>query len=348
MTPQVTGIATAFPESVGQHDVADLAVRLWPELAGSRYLGVFDNAGIERRHLVEPLEWYAAPHPFAERQARTCEVAVELAVAAADEALGRSATAPTDIDALVYVSTTTLRAPNLDVDLVPRLGLRGDVRRVPVFGFASLGGGAGLALAADLVRAGHRSVLLVASEVNSLTFVPDAPTTEALVTLALFSDAAAAVVVRAADVPGGGEPLVRLVGHHSTLVPDSLDVMGFDATEVGLQWRLAPTVPEVARRHTRPSVEAALASVGWTLDDLDYTLLHPGGVKVLDAAAEALGLAPEALRWSRRSLAEHGNLSSVSLLSVLRTFLDDEPPPGRGLCTSMGPGFGYEHVLFER
>lgn len=348
MHPEVTGIATAFPDAHPQGDVADLAVRIWPELAGSRYLGVFANAGIERRHLVEPLAWYEHPHPFAEREARTCAVAVDLGERAAVAALGQAGVEPGEVDALVYVSTTTLRAPNLDVDLVPRLGLRWDVRRIPVFGFASLGGGAGLGLAADLVRAGHRTVLLVASEVNSLTFVPDAPTPEALVTLALFSDAAAGVVVQAADRPDGSEPLVRLVGHHSTLVPDSLDVMGFDATEVGLQWRLAPTVPEVARRHTRSSVEAALGSVGWTLDDLDHTLLHPGGVKVLDAAAEALGLAPDALRWSRRSLAEHGNLSSVSLLSVLRTFLDDDPPAGRGLCTSMGPGFGYEHVLFER
>src|SRR5690606_10870754 len=115
---------------------------------------------------------------------------------------------------------------------------------------ASLGGAAGLALAADLVRAGYGNVLLVAAEANTMTFVPGDDSVGALVSMALFSDGAAAVVVSAEPAPPataasssgavvvpGDEP-IRMVGAHSTLVPDSLDVMGFDPTDDGFRWRL--------------------------------------------------------------------------------------------------------------
>jgi alkylresorcinol/alkylpyrone synthase len=337
----VAAVASALPEPVAQEAVAALAAELWPELAGTRYLQVFDNAGIDWRRLVRPPAWYATPRPFAERQVLAHDICLELSVAAGQAVLASAEVRPRDVDALVFVSTTVLRAPNLDVDLVGRLGLPRDVRRLPLFGFASLGGAAGLALAADLVRAGYRTVLLVAGEVNSLTFVPGEPTPEAVVTLALFSDGAASAVVRAGDDPFG------LVGEHTTLVPDSLDVMGFDPTETGLRWRLSSTVPDVARRETPHGVEEALASVGWGLGDLEHFLFHPGGVKVLDACAEALGIPGEHFARSREILARYGNLSSVTVLALLEHFLAEGPPPGRGLLTAMGPGFGYEHVLFE-
>ena len=343
--PRVTGVASALPTRVPQSEIRDVAAALFPSLAEPRYLAMFDNAAIEYRHLVEPVERYASPRPLGERQRDANRHGRALAADAARAALTRAGVAAAEVDALVFVSTTTLRAPNLDVDLVHDLGLPVDVRRVPVFGFASLGGAAGLALAADLVRAGHRQVLLVAVEVNSLHFVPDEPSPEALVTLALFSDGAAAVLVSDAAAAPGAE--MQLVGRHTTLVPDSLRVMGFDPTDAGLRWRLAPDVPQVATAHTRASVEAALATRGWSLGDLEHVLLHPGGAKVLDACEAVLELPTSALVPSRRVLAEHGNVSGVTLLLVLEEFLAGGPGPGRGLATAMGPGFAYEHVLFE-
>lgn len=343
--PVVAGVASALPPAVPQTAVRDFAASLFPSVAEPRYLAMFDNAAIDRRHLVDPIERYGELRPFGEREQEANRHGVALGAAAARAALDRADVRAGDVDALVFVSTTSLRAPNLDVDLVPALGLRADVRRVPLFGFASLGGAAGLALAADLVRAGHGTVLLVAVEVNSLMFVPDEPSPQSLVTLALFSDGAAAVVVRAGAPDEASAP--RLVGRHTTLVPDSLRVMGFDATDHGLRWRLAPDVPEVALANTRVSAEAAVASVGWSLGELGHVLLHPGGAKVLDACQEVLGLDDGALISSRRTLAEHGNVSSATLLLVLEDFLATGPRPGRGLATAMGPGFAYEHVLFE-
>jgi alkylresorcinol/alkylpyrone synthase len=326
--------------------VATLATTLHPSIDASRSLELFRRAGIEQRHLARPLEWYAERQPPGVRFRIACDLALEHGAFAARQAMARADVRPSDVDALVFVSTTVLRSPNLDVSLASTLGLRSDVRRVPVFGLASLGGATGVGLAADLTRAGDACVLVIACEMNSLTFVPGEDSMESLVTMALFSDGAAAAVVRG-GAEGASQGGLALVARHSTLVPDTLDVMGFDATDEGLHWRLAPDVPEVALAWTRPSVTDALAAVGWGLDDIEHPLVHPGGARVLEAVEEALGWEPGRLTWSRGVMRHHGNLSSVTILLVLEEFLASTPERGRGLLTAMGPGFAYEHVLFE-
>lgn len=348
MVVTLASVCSALAPDVPQHGVAALAVDLYPELPPDRVRSLFANAGIERRHLARPLDWYAADHGLGERFDTACAEALELGTRAARAALEAAGVNPRSVDSVVVVTTTAVRSPALDASLVPALGLRADVRRVPLFGLASLGGAAAMALAADLVAAGDSCVLVVATELNSLMFAPRAepPSMQSVVTMALFSDGAAAAVVRSGRAEEHGCRL-QLVGRHSTLVPDSLGVMGFDMTDTGLRWRLAPDVPEVARARVAESVACALAEQGWGLGDVDHVLVHPGGAKVLGAVEEALGLPEGALGWSRRAMREHGNISSVTVLVVLEAFLASGPSPGRGLLTAMGPGFGFEHVLFE-
>jgi alkylresorcinol/alkylpyrone synthase len=346
-TPELLAVAASLPPAVAQDEIAALAASLFPGLAGSRAMEVFDHAGIDRRHLARPLDWYADRQPPGVRFRIACDLALEHGSFAARQAMARANVAADDIDSLVFVSTTAVRSPNLDVSLASALGLRRDLRRVPVFGMASLGGASGLGLAADLVRAGDQTVLVIASEMNSLTFVPGDGSMESLVTMALFSDGAAAALVRAAGAPDRSDEQVSLVGRHTTLVPDTFDVMGFDVTDDGLQWRLAPDVPDVALAWTRASVEDALSTCGWSIADIEHALVHPGGAKVLDAVERALGWEADRFRWSREVMRDHGNVSSVTVLLVLERFLASAPVPGRGLLTAMGPGFAFEHVLFE-
>ena len=342
----MAGVASALPPPVPQADVAAMAERLHPDLADSRLRAMFANAGIDTRHLALPLDDYAEPRSLGDRSTLALRLGVDLSGRAAEAALRQAQVAPAEVDTLVFVSSTVLRSPEAGTDLVGGLGLPPTVRRVPLVGMASLGGAAGVGLAADLVRAGSGPVLVVACEMNSLTSTAGDLTPEAVAILTLFSDGAAAVVV-APDASRHAGVRLEVVGYHSTLVPDSLDVMGFAMGDDGLRWHLSSGVPEVAAATARPAVEAAVASVGWSLGDLRHVLLHPGGAKVLDAVIDALGLPPDALRWSRRRLAAHGNLSSVTLLTVLEDFLGDDPGPGRGIATAMGPGFGYESLLVE-
>jgi alkylresorcinol/alkylpyrone synthase len=192
-------------------------------------------------------------------------------------------------------------------------------------------------------------------EMNTLMFTPGDDSPEALVTLALFSDGAAAVVLTAEpappdspdspEAPGAGS--LRVVASVADLVPDSLGVMGFDVDDNGLRWRLAANVPDVALANTARSVDAALATAGWQRNDVDHLVLHPGGVKVVAACAEALGVGMEPMAASLGVLRDVGNMSGVTVLMVLQRHLAAGPPPGRALLTAMGPGFGFEHVLLE-
>lgn len=344
----IGSVVGALCPPVAQSDVADLAVAMVPSLASSRYLSMFATAGITTRSLAMEPSWYASLPSLAQRSAVAVKVGSDLATTAATAALADAGVAPADVDAVVVASTTVVRSPGLDATLVATLGLRHDVRRVPVGSMASLGGAAALAVGADLVAAGHRCVLVVVVEVNSTAFTPTGDGAETVLTMALFSDGAAAAVLTAPDPAGGGDGgSVAVVGSASHLVPDSGWVMGFDVDDHGLRWRLAPQVPEVALAHTGASVDAALATVGWTRGDINHVLLHPGGLKVLAACAEALGLDDRALEVSRAVLADTGNVSGVTVLLVLERHLAGPAPAGRALLTAMGPGFGFEHVMLE-
>jgi alkylresorcinol/alkylpyrone synthase len=336
---EVLSVSSALAPAVPQGDVAAAVERRFPD-APPRHLAMFANAGITTRRLVREPQWYVAPDTLAERAGLAVVEGTRLATEAAAAALGSAGRVPTDVDAVVVATSTVVRSPGLDVAVAEALGLRSDVRRVPLGSMASLGGANALAVGADLVAAGHRCVLVVVVEVNSLTYVPGDGAPGELATLALFSDGAAAAVLGAPGVGG----LLGVVGSHAEVVPDTLGVMGFDLGDDGLRWRLAPDVPDVAARHVRASVDAAAAAVGWDLASVDHLLVHPGGVRVLDAVVGALGVDPVRLAPSLAVLDECGNLSGPTVLVVLERHLAAGPPPGRALLVAMGPGFGFEHV----
>lgn len=345
--PTVAAVASSLPAAVAQADVEAFTRTMHPEIDPERVRQVFANSGIERRHLVEPIDWYADPKPLGERSARSAELASRHGLAAASAALDAAGVEPADVHTVVFVSTTVVRSPSLDVALVSGLGLRPDTRRVPLFGMASLGGAAGLGLAADLTAPGGGCVLVVCAEMNSLTFMPaQARGMESVVSMALFSDGAAAALLCPGEHPAAGPDRPRIVARHSTLVPDSVAVMGFDVTDVGLRWHLSPDVPAVAAEWTGKSVADAVGRVGWSTDSLDHVLLHPGGSRVLDAVEQALALDPGTLRQSREVMREHGNISGATVLLVLEQFLRTGAF-GRTLLTAMGPGFGFEHILLD-
>src|SRR4029078_12936130 len=116
----------------------------------------------------------------------------------------------------------------------------------------------------------------------------------------------------------------------------------------GLQLVLSPELPTLIERHLADDVNNFLASRGLTQDDIGAWVAHPGGPKVIDAIAKSLGLPPEALELTWRSLGEIGNLSSASVLHILRDTIEKRPPSGRpGLMLGMGPGFCAELVLLR-
>src|SRR5215218_10563833 len=290
--PRILSVATAVPpHRVEQWEIKELARRLF---AGKfrdleRLLPVFDNAQIETRHFCQPLKWYGREWSFPERNALYVEQALELSEKAARRCMDRAGVKPCDVGALFFVSTTGLSTPSLDAKLLFRRGLSPNLRRIPIWGLGCAGGAAGLARAADHARANPEElVLVVAVELCSLTFQAGDASKSNLVAASLFADGAAAVLL------GTGAEGPEVLGSHSTTWPNTEDVMGWDLIETGLKVRFAKSVPQIVRTRTRATVEEACKTHDLAPEDIQH-LVHPGGVKVLEAYEEALRLKPGSL-----------------------------------------------------
>ncbi|MFC4427421.1 type III polyketide synthase [Deinococcus navajonensis] len=345
--PVVRALVTGTPaHHTRQADIQAAAQALFPRMAARPgLLTVFENAQIESRSLARPLEWYLSERGFGEKNQVFLEEARALIARLGREALAQAALAPQDVDAVIVVNTSGLSTPSLDAYLIETLGLNRHAARLPLWGLGCAGGAAGLARAADLVRAGFRRVLYVAVELCSLTLVKGDESKSNFVGTALFSDGGAALVVTAPDVPGP-DPLLQLHGGYSTLIEDSADIMGWDVVDSGLKVRFSRDIPALVRGMMQENVAEALTTHGWARDDVQTFVVHPGGVKVLSAYEEALSLPDGALNTSRCVLRQYGNMSSVTVLFVLAQTLRGKPV-GRGLLSAMGPGFSAEHVLIE-
>jgi alkylresorcinol/alkylpyrone synthase len=271
---RLLGLGTAVPEYVARQEDAKalLASLLSDSRAGddpgadwSRLLPVFDHGGIETRRLCMPLDWYAADHSFGERNDRYLEHAVALSAEAASRALDRAGLSPRDVDHIVFVSSTGIATPSLDVSIANRLGFRSEVRRTPVWGLGCAGGAAGLARARDFAVASPGSrVLLVAVELCSLAFQRRERSKRNLVAASLFADGAAAAVL-AADRPaahsgpsGERAAALEIEASGSTLWPGTLDVMGWEIDGEGLHVVFSRDIFSIVRGWVWESVDRFL------------------------------------------------------------------------------------------
>ncbi|NEB77619.1 type III polyketide synthase [Streptomyces sp. SID14478] len=306
------------------------------------------NAGVGTRNLGLRLEDYPALDGFTGSNQAWLECAIELGEQAVKGALDSAGIAPDEVDVVFSTSVTGLTVPSLEARLAQRVGFREDVKRVPLFGLGCAAGAAGIARLHDYLRAFPRQVgVLLAVELCSLTVQREDRSMAGLVAASLFGDGAAAVVAvgaqHALDASGP-----EVMSTRSRLYPDSTDVMGWRIGGDGFRIVLSPEVPQVAERELPKDVVGFLADHGLVPAEVERWVCHPGGPKVIEAVERAFTLPPEALAHTRESLRAYGNMSSVSVLDVLRRTLSSPPPAGAvGLMTAMGPGFSSELVLLK-
>jgi alkylresorcinol/alkylpyrone synthase len=341
--PLLSALATAVPRyRLDQRAVIARVRALFDGVNGlERLLGVFANSGISTRYSCLPLDWYDQPHGWRERNRVYIDNALELLATTTDRVLARARLAPTAIDAVVVVSTTGIATPSLDALLIERVGLRRDVRRLPVFGLGCAGGVIGLARAAEAAVANPgQNVLFLVVELCTLWFRRDG-TKSNIVATALFGDGAAGALL---STDGAGPALVAS-GEYSW--PGSRDIMGWDIAEDGLRAVFSRDIPQFVATELGLVVRAFLARHGLRLHDIDRFVCHPGGAKVVTALETAFELNPGALAGARQVLRDYGNMSAATVLFVLEQMLAAAPSWRRALLTGLGPGFSAGFVLLE-
>ncbi|MFY9820379.1 MAG: 3-oxoacyl-[acyl-carrier-protein] synthase III C-terminal domain-containing protein [Thermoanaerobaculia bacterium] len=308
------------------------------------------NVLVGGRHLALPLEEYDSLTTWGKANDAWIRVAQEVGARAMLDGLAKAGLSTADVDALIFVSITGIAAPSIDARLMNLLELPSRVKRTPIFGLGCVAGAAGLARAADYVRAFPDQVaVLLSVELCSLTLQPEDLSIPNLIASGLFGDGAAAAVVAGADRPLNGSAGPRIVDSRSVFYRDSERMLGWDISETGFKIVLSADIPLVIREKLRPDVDSFLAEHGLTVSDVSSWVCHPGGPLVLEAIAESLDLPPGALDVTWRSFLEAGNLSSASVLVVLAEILESHrPAPGSwGMVLAMGPGFCAELVLLQ-
>ncbi|BBA95513.1 putative Type III polyketide synthase [Actinacidiphila reveromycinica] len=344
------------PYRYTQHEIRDALAEMGGR--GTEGRGVLDRvhaaSGVRSRHLALPLERYRTLGGFGEANAAYVSAATELAEEAVRGALRRADIPPSAVELVVSTSVTGLAVPSIEARLAGRWGLPAHVKRVPVFGLGCVAGAAGLARVHDYLEGHPEGVaVLLCVELCSLTVQRGDASAANVVAGSLFGDGAAALVAVGRAHPAArarrSERGPETVATRSRLYPDTEHLLGWDVTDSGFRIVLGSDLPDTVLRRLGPEVRRFLADHDLKPADVTGWICHPGGPKVLEAVRAGLDLPARALESARRSLAEVGNLSSASVLHVLRDTLDRCPPLAGtpGLMLAMGPGFSSELVLLR-
>ncbi|MCL6480570.1 MAG: type III polyketide synthase [Firmicutes bacterium] len=322
------------------------------ELAGytsPRIREIFYNSGIEWRHFWLDPENFTPDETPDELHRRYRDGALHLACQAATDCLRAAGLQPADVDCLLVASCTGYLCPDLSTRLAGHLPMRSDVQRGALLGHGCAGALPLLQRAADFARAHPgRRALAIAVEVCSAAYYLD-HTLETMIGNAICADGAAAVLLSAADRSPASGTRPALLGFYSVLDPTHQDKVGFEQREGKLRIILAAEIRHLAGPILDRCLDGLLAPRGLRRDQIRFWILHPGGRKVLDAAARYLGLAEDQLGFSRRVLRSFGNMSSPTVLFVLNEVLrSGRPRPGDyGVLLALGPGFVAEAALLQ-
>ena len=353
MSARLSGAGHAVPAAIEQQ-------ALWDGFFERHYGGnrtarrVWESAGIRTRHgVVDPTTEDVSGLGTGARMQRFVEEAMPLGKEAVSSALGDAGLRASDVGLFSVVSCTGYATPGLDILLARDLGMTADVQRLMIGHMGCYAALPGLGAVADFATARQRPAVMLCLELTSLHVQPPtesarsgAPSAEDLqqmVAHALFSDAAAAVVVE----PGGsGVEVVDVIARTDVSTSDH---MTWDVTDLGFKMGLSPRVPDVLATHVADVVLSLLQRNGLAISDDAGWAVHPGGPRILDVVQDRLGLAPEAITASRAVLRDFGNCSSSTVLLVLEKLMASGALSAGDPLVAMafGPGLTLYAVLLR-
>ncbi len=268
-----------------------------------------------------------------------------------------------DITHLITVSCTGFFAPGPDYHIVRDLGLPGTTQRYHIGFMGCYAAFQGLKMAEAFCRSQPDSVVLVLCVELCTLHLQFSDDTDAIISASVFADGGSGALVSArrpatTELPHDESPdsnthpgtcPLEMLSFHSDLTPEGENDMAWTIGNEGFQMKLSTYVPDIIRKNIRPALETMLRAGGIPFDDISRWAIHPGGRAILDKIQDELHLADDQIAASRKVLREYGNMSSATILFVLKEMMDHPGKPVGETIFAMafGPGLTIESALFQ-
>lgn len=346
-TPNILGVATSIPKYAYTTD--DAIVNLKKHLEGQpekfqkKVIRIFKYAGVDKRHTVIPTDQVVDNLSFEEKNDIYKKEMIALSEDVFAKALERANLQPTDIDFLITASCTGYMIPSIDAFLINRFDMRRDVVRLPVTEMGCVAGVSTLIYANNFLKNNPgKKAAVITVETPATTFQWNDFSMTNMVSAAIFGDGGACAILGFDDEKGGPAILDTDMYHFY----DEIDMMGFDLTNSGFRMVLDPQVPTKIEQHFDQIVLPFLERNDLALKDIDHLIFHPGGKKIINKVEALFADYGKKLDVTRRILREYGNMSSATVLYVLKEFMDQDIQSGdKGIMLSFGPGLTAQIIL---
>lgn len=362
MRPTISCIGTANPpHRIAQQDIAEFMIRAHQLKNGERerMMALYRATGIEYRYSVlsdygselGSFQFYSnradlEPFPTTARRNQLYQKeALGLAVSAVNDCLPPE----TDVGSfthLITVSCTGLYAPGLDIELISALGLKTNIQRTAVNFMGCYAAFSGIKLAQAICTSDAQAkVLVVCLELCSIHFQKETQE-DFILSNALFGDGAAALVMETPNEQGGLEVLAT----YGEILPAGAHEMAWQVGDLGFEMRLSRYVPDLISDGIEQLTQNLLKQGSWTLNDIDYYAIHPGGKRILACIQQALNITSEQNQPAYQVLRQFGNMSSPTILFVLKEIWDnltEQDLDKKILSFAFGPGLTMESMILK-
>ncbi len=323
---------------------------------------IYVNSGIEKRHTVVN-DFHSNGHPrlffqenkeISQPSTRTrnelyTEYAKELYLETAAKLLADTPEVKKDITHVITVSCTGFYAPEPAFQIVSELGLPTSTERYHVGFMGCFGVFPALKMARSFCEANpEAAVMIVAVELCSL-HLQSSEETDSLISAAVFADGAGGAIV-SSKKPEKGKPAYRLDAFQTSIVENSEEDMAWTVGDTGFDMTLSTSIPDILQSNLNAALQPIMDSYKLSYDEIANWAVHPGGRAILDKIEQNVPLQPSQLKASRWVLANYGNMSSATILFVLKKLLDNsmQTKTERTLAMSFGPGVTVESALLAK
>ncbi|WP_245843782.1 type III polyketide synthase [Oceanobacillus rekensis] len=356
----ICSIGLGIPEfNIEQEEIKGIVKEIfsYSDKQINRLLPVFDHAAVNNRQFAVDQSWFLKEHSFKEKNDLYQVEAKKYSLAAIDDCLRNpeflNDVMPYEaIDMIIFVSSTGIATPSMDVHLMNARPFRQDISRMPLWGLGCAGGAIGLSRAHDWLTAHpDKTVLIICCELCSLTFQKGDSKKSNMVGTALFGDGVSAALAMGSNSPYlslSKTSTPKVITASSFLKRDSEDVMGWEINDLGFEVVFKKNIPSLVDSFWRDHVMNFFEQTNLFEKDIHSFISHPGGRKVMEAMEEVLQCSKDKLKQSYQVLSDHGNMSSATVLYVLREWMKQNIISGeKSILSALGPGFSSELLLLE-